>query len=132
LRQLTKALFSEGKHPFPASGAHPLKSGICRADRGWMGRFLPPGGDFLVPSRVPRRGRGESPPGRVRLRAARAGLIQAWPELAPVLRFIVRTHRAQRGTMLKTNKISRPYAQAITLTPAESAGPRVSLCRVEA
>jgi hypothetical protein len=34
--------------------------------------------------------------------------------------------------MLKTNKISRPYAQAITLTPAEFAGPRVSLCRAEA
>jgi hypothetical protein len=33
--------------------------------------------------------------------------------------------------MLKTNKISRPYAQAFALTPAESAGPRVSLCRAE-
>jgi hypothetical protein len=34
--------------------------------------------------------------------------------------------------MLKLNKISRPYAWALSLTPAESAEPRVSLCRAEA
>jgi hypothetical protein len=34
--------------------------------------------------------------------------------------------------MLKTNKISRRLAQAFYSTPAESAGPRVSLCRAEA
>jgi hypothetical protein len=34
--------------------------------------------------------------------------------------------------MLKLNKISRPFAQASALTPAEFAGPRVSLCRAEA
>jgi hypothetical protein len=34
--------------------------------------------------------------------------------------------------MLKTNKIYRPFTRAFHPAPAESAGPRVSLCRGEA
>jgi hypothetical protein len=53
------------------------------------------------------------------------------PELAPVLRLTKRTHRPQEGSMLKTNNIFRPYAWAFHPIPAETAEPRVSLCRAE-
>jgi hypothetical protein len=33
--------------------------------------------------------------------------------------------------MLKTHKISRPFAWVFHPIPAETAGPRVSLCRAE-